>query len=180
MIILGYKATFLEQVTTASTYEERHRLLDKGLSLFSSGTPLIELLLESNGLYLEEPDGLEDQAMVKSRHFPSQYVSLDPSPRPAEIWFQAHERDDSSQYVAVVSHRASRKVGYVMMDASRKKAMARFDGTKKSLAWDTSAHEKFVQQYAQQLRSFEIISDIFLRVVKGDTSQIQWHDASTL
>ncbi|KAJ5726783.1 zinc finger domain protein [Penicillium malachiteum] len=133
---------FLEQVTTASTYEERHRLLDNNLSLSSRSLPLIECLLESNGLYPEEPDGLDDQAMVKLRELPSQYNSLDPNPGPAEIWFQAHRGDDSSQYVAAVPHRTSRKVGYVMMDASRKQDMARFDGTEESLAWDTSAHER--------------------------------------
>ncbi|KAJ5618729.1 zinc finger domain protein [Penicillium herquei] len=176
---------FLEKVSTACTYEERHRLLNEHLSPSSSGTPLIEILLESNGLYPEERDGLDDQAMVKLRLLPSQYNSLDPNSGPAEIWFQAHEGDDSSQYVAALAHRASRKVAYVMMDASRKRDMTRFDGTEKSLAWDTSAHENFVQQYAQQLRSFEIRSDIFLRGGRGwwsegDTSQIQWHDASTL
>ncbi|KAJ6024277.1 zinc finger domain protein [Penicillium herquei] len=185
LLQVSHGLKFLEQVITASTYEERHRLLDKTLLIASSGPALIECLLDSNELYSEETNGLDDQAMVELRQFPSQYNSLDPDPGPAEIWFQAHEGDDSGQYVAAVPHRASRKIGYVMMDASRKQDMARFDGPRKSMAWDTFDEKTFALEYAEQLISFEIRSDIFLRGGRGwwsevDTSQIQWHDASTL
>ncbi|KAJ5714845.1 zinc finger domain protein [Penicillium malachiteum] len=116
---------------------------------------LIECLLDSNELYPEETNELDEQAMVKLRHLPSQYNSFDPNPGPAEIWFQAQEGDDSGQYVAAPPHRTSRKIGYVMMDASRKQDMARFDGPQKSMAWDTFDDEKVAQEYSQQLRSFE-------------------------
>ncbi|KAJ5658405.1 uncharacterized protein N7484_002054 [Penicillium longicatenatum] len=130
---LGVK--YLEKVTTASTYEERHRLLDEKLSLANTQPALADCLIELNDLYLGGTDELDDHAMHQLRQLPSQYAACDPDTGPAEIWFQAHEGDHSTQYVLAEPYRASRKVGYVMMNLSRKQDMTSFDGSQKSIEW---------------------------------------------
>lgn len=181
---LGVK--YLERVITASTYEERHRLLDEKLLLADNTPVLAECLIDSNDLYFGgETDELDDHAMRQLRQLPSPYTACDPDTGPAEIWFQAHEGDDRTQYVSAEPHRASRKIGYVMMDLSRRQDIASFDGPQKSIEWDNYDDENYHKEYARQLKSFEIRSEIYLRGGRGwwsegDTTRIQWHDPSGL
>ena len=158
--VLGVE--FLEKVTTASTYEERHRLLRKNLFVASSFPSLDSLLLGSNPIdILIGPQWLDDDAMSKLREGPSMFSKRDPDTGPAEIWFQAHKGDISSQYVVSESHEASREIAYVMMDISRKEAMASFDGPKKSAEWHPFDEEKFEDEYEEQIRSCKIREAIY-------------------
>ena len=180
---LGIK--YLEEVTTASTYEARHHLLDEKLLLAIERPLLADCLLDSSDLYLGDTDGLDEHAMHQLRELPSQYVACDPDTGPAEIWFQAHDGDDTTENVSAEPHRASRKIGYVMMDLSRKQDMASFDGPQKSIEWDTFDAENYPQEQAQQERSFRIRSEIFANGGRGwwsegDTSRVQWDDPLSL
>ncbi|KAJ5554104.1 zinc finger domain protein [Penicillium frequentans] len=183
---LSLGVNYLEKVITASTYEERHRLLDEKLLLADNTPVLAECLIDSNDLYFGgETDELDDHAMRQLRQLPSPYTACDPDTGPAEIWFQAHEGDDRTQYVSAEPHRASRKIGYVMMDLSRRQDIASFDGPQKSIEWDNYDDENYHKEYARQLKSFEIRSEIYLRGGRGwwsegDTTRIQWHDPSGL
>ncbi|KAJ5929175.1 hypothetical protein N7454_007023 [Penicillium verhagenii] len=178
---------YLDQVITASTYDERHRLLEeKLLNAFKEPT-LADCLFESNDLYLGETDELDDYAIQQFRQFASQYCACeaDADTGPEEIWYQAHEGDHYTRYVSAESYLMSRKIGYVMMDLSRKKDMASFDGPRKWMEQDVFDEEAFSQEMAQQQKSFAIRSDIFLHGGRGwwsedDTSRIQWHDPSTM
>ncbi|KAJ5704060.1 hypothetical protein N7493_011198 [Penicillium malachiteum] len=182
-VSLGLK--YLKQVTTASTYEQRHHLLDEKLSISSERPVLADCLLDTNDLYFGGINGLDHQTMLQLRQLPSQHTKFDPDDGPAQIWYQAHEGDHSTQYVSAEDYRASRKIGYVMMDLSRKQDMASFDGPQKSIEWDDFDDENYSQQYEQQQKSFQIRSEIFIRGGRGwwsdgDTSRIQWHDPSSL
>lgn len=172
---------FLEKVTTASTYDERHYLLNEDLFVARSFPSLDSLLLGSNpDNFTRRPQRLDDKAMAKLRKGPSMFSKWDPDTGPAEIWFQAHKGRDTSYYVVSDTHTASRQVAYVMMDLCRKEAIARFNGPRKSKQWeDAFDNDKYEDEYEDQIISCKIREAIYNGGGRGwwsfkNSTRIKW------
>lgn len=197
-VALGVK--FLKRATTASTYNERHRLLQKRLPSATSSPSLEDCLEEPYFLesgepeWLDEDSWLTDETMAPLVEGPTRFTNSDPYRRPAWIWYSGledpdtgpayiwyrdHEECNQTDHVSSAAFRASREVAYVMMDISRRHAMTQFKGCDVSRRWYHVDEDKRQNEIYEKIRTCELREDIYRRGGRGwwsenDYSQIKW------
>ena len=186
---------FLKRVTTASTYDERHRLLQKKFRFAKSWPCLGQCLREPYHFnVLHYPEVLDvdmwfaHSAMWYLTEGPTRFAKSDPDRGPAQIWYQEHAETDRRVYVMSSDSRASRKVAYVMMDISRRHAMVHFKGRDVSMRWypfDPFDEVKDDNEWDQKYRSYQLRKAIYRLGGRGwwsedDSRQITWMKPSGL
>ena len=129
--------SYLRQVVTAATYEERHCLLDP--HVFPGRNNLAKGLYAANHF---EHDRLSLQACPDSRIRALSRSALytadntrDRNPGPAEVWFNTHQDASSYRFIFSSYHRKLRNAGYVLWDQAR---LQRLDGFQDSSWMGTS------------------------------------------
>ena len=171
---------FVFQLSTASTYDDRHRLLLSNQGF--KGSRLSDALraprmLQLQGLMLKKYDEEEEVTIIK------QSLDNDKDSGPAEAWRWAHATSTKKRFYFLKKHRPLRLGGYVMWDLQRLLDWKFFEkSVEDMIAQRSPAYPERLRQEAEQkeqLESFNERSRIWGEGGRGwwapgDESHIQW------
>ena len=175
---------FVSQLSTARTYDDRHRLLTsnqgyKGSRLSDAMRP--SWTLQDDGVPLEEYNDEEE------KHFVNAPFHHDDDSGPAEAWRWAHAKSTKQRFYFLKEHRLFRQRGYVMWDLKRLLGWNLFALPVQALASERSLSGlERLEKQAEEMKQEKMQSDSWRERSRiwqeggdgwwapGDESHIRW------